>query len=156
VRWVQRLRDPPGALPAPPRFVGSSPSAPEKDPTLCHVAAALRSIDRALTACGDHTTRHELDEARATLSAVLSLGRATPLPGRGDATAQPPLGPRVRRDEVLSYIAGHPGSRCQDIAAAAGADTKAVRPLLKSLRSEGKVRSEGQARGTRYFVTAAQ
>jgi len=127
----------------------------KKDPTLRHIAAALRSVDKALGMSRDHATRQVLDEVRATLGAALSLNGAA-FPARRGVKLGPPRGGLLQIEEVLSYIASHPGSRCQEIAAATGVDTRAVSPLLKSLKTEGKVRSEGQARGTRYFVTAAR
>jgi predicted transcriptional regulator len=47
------------------------------------------------------------------------------------------------------------GIGAADIAAEVGADTKEVSPVLKSLKDEGKVKSKGQARGTRYYVGSA-
>jgi predicted transcriptional regulator len=60
----------------------------------------------------------------------------------------------VEADIVLQCVARRPGVRAAEIAAEVGADTKDVSPVLKSLKDEGKVRSEGQARGTRYYVGA--
>ena len=45
----------------------------KRDPALKHVAAALRSIDKALSFSEDQATRQALDEARATISAALWL-----------------------------------------------------------------------------------
>ena len=128
----------------------------KKDPALRHIAAAVRSIDKALAGSKDVATRQALDEARATLGAVLSLSAATPKAGRGGVAVQADRGRQVQPEEVLQYITSHPGSRCEDIAATVGADTKAVSSVLRSLRAEDKVRSEGQARGTRYFAAAAR
>ncbi len=126
----------------------------KKDPALRHIAAAVRSIDKALAEAEDVVTRQTLDEARATLRAVLSLSGAMPKVGRGGVVVQANRGRQVQPEDVLQYITSHPGSRCEDIAATVGADTKAVSSVLRSLRAEGKVRSEGQARGTRYFAAA--
>src|SRR5262249_15139158 len=49
-----------------------------RDPALRHVSAALRSIDKALANSEDSATRQALDEARATLSAALSLNGVAP------------------------------------------------------------------------------
>ena len=48
----------------------------KRDPALRHVTAAVRSIDKAIDATTDAATKKALDEARATLSAVLALGGA--------------------------------------------------------------------------------
>ncbi len=55
----------------------------KKDPTLRHISAAVRSIDKALAESEDVVTRQTLDETRATLTAVLSLNGAAPKAGRG-------------------------------------------------------------------------
>ncbi len=44
-----------------------------KDPTLRHMRAAVRQIDKAAGACGDRVTRTQLAEARALISACLAL-----------------------------------------------------------------------------------
>ncbi len=123
-----------------------------KDPALRHIAAAVRSIDKALAGSEDVATRQALDEVRITLGAVLSLNGAAPRAGSGGVPVQAHRGRQIQPEEVLRYITSHPGSRCEDIAATVGADTKAVSSVLRRLRDEGKVRSEGQSRGTRYFV----
>ncbi len=128
----------------------------KKNPALRHIAAAVRSIDKALAESEDVATRQALGEARATLGAVLSLSAAMPKAGRGGVAAQGKRGRQVLPEDVLQYIISHPGSRCRDIAATVGADTKAVSSVLRSLRTAGKVRSEGQARATKYFAAAAQ
>jgi len=124
----------------------------KKNPTLRHVATALRSIDKALDACEDGATSKALDEARATLSAVLSLSGAGPKATRGAAAPGPRRRGQVQADAVLRFVAGHPGSRCEDIAGSIGADTKALSLVLKELKTDGRVRTEGQARGTRYYA----
>jgi len=121
------------------------------DPVLRHVSAALASIDKALDVSEDIATRQALDEARVTLSAILSLNGANTKPRR-DLVVRRRAGGQVQPEAVLEFIASRPGSRCEDIAAAIGADTKAVSPVLKDLKADGKVRTEGQARGTRYFA----
>lgn len=90
------------------------------------------------------------DEARATLAAVLGLNGAEPSSESGTrmrGAARP-----ARTRSVLRHVQDNPACRCEDIARALGADTKAVSPVLKRLREEGRVRSKGQARGTRYFA----
>ena len=123
------------------------------DPALRHVNAALSSIDKALDVSEDIATRQALDEARVTLSAILSLNVAVPNTRsiRG-AAVRSRGGSQIQPQAVLEFIANHLGSRCEDIAAAIGADTKAMSPVLKNLKAGGKLRSEGHARGTRYFL----
>ena len=128
----------------------------KKDPALRHISAAVRSIDKALSVSEDVVTRQGLDEARATLGAVLSLNGAAPKAGRGGTTVRMRRGGKARADEVLQYVASHPGSRCEEVAAAVGAETRAVGAVLKTLKAEGKARSVGKARGMKYFAKAAR
>lgn len=121
----------------------------KKDPTIRHVTSAIRAIDKALGVAEDSATREGLDEARATLAAVLRLNGAEPKTESGTRMRR---GGQAREEEILRQVQDHPGSRCEDIARALGADTKAVSPVLKRLKEEGRVRSKGQARGTRYFA----
>ena len=122
------------------------------DPALRHVSAALTSIDRALDVSEDTVTRQALDETRVTLGAVLSLNGAGPKSRSGGAAVRRSVGGQIQPRAVLEFIASHPGSRCEDIAVAIGADTKALSPVLKTLKAEGRAKSEGQARGMRYLV----
>ena len=126
----------------------------KKDPTLRHVSAAVRSIDKALDACQDSASAKALDEARATLSAVLSLSGSLPKAARSAGAPGPRRRGQVQPDAVLRFVGSHPGSRCEDIAASIGADTKALSLVLKELKTEGRLRAEGQARGTRYYAGA--
>jgi len=118
----------------------------KKDPTLRHISAAVRSIDKALEATQDVATGKALDETRSTLAACLALGGASTVPvsKRRAATT-------VSSDDILAYVRRNPGSLCGDVAEALGADSKAVGAALKRLREEGAVRSEGQRRGMRYY-----
>ena len=114
-----------------------------KNPTTRHVSAAVRCIDKALAATQDTATKKALSEARATLAACQALGRGTLIP-------RPQT--RVDPDRVLNYLAKHTGSRSEEIAAALGTETAAIRPALQKLRAGGRVRTEGQRRAMRYFV----
>jgi len=123
------------------------------DPSLRHMTAAVRSIDKALAESKDAATRQALDEARSTLAACLALNGAAP----GKKGAQRRVGQAARTsdvqaEDVLRYVVSNPGSRCAVIAAALDVDSKAVSPVLKELKTQGKVRSEGQARGMTYFA----
>ena len=122
----------------------------KKDPSLRYMSSALRSIEKALDFSEDVATRQGLDEARATLTAVLTLNGALAPAGGGRAAQRRRRGGRVQREAVVRFVTEHPGSRCEDIASALGADTKSVSPVLKALKDDGEVRAVGQARGTRY------
>ena len=124
----------------------------KRDPALRHINAAVKSIDKALAASSDAATRKALDEARATLGACLALSGAAVPSGRGTLVPRARGGARVEPGRVLDYLTKHPGSRAEDMSSALGTDSAGLRPALQQLRAEGKARTEGQARATRYFV----
>ena len=125
----------------------------KKDPSLRHVSAALRSIDKALGQSGDAATRNALGEARATLAACLALnGAVAPKAGRGVLTQRRSTNGKVAPDRVVQYLQNHPGSRAEDIAAVLGTDAVSLRPSLQQLRADWTVRVEGKGRAMRYFV----
>jgi hypothetical protein len=117
----------------------------KKDPTLRHVTAGMRSIDKALKASSDAATRNALNEARATLAACLAMSGNS----KGMLYSAPR---RASESQVLDFLKGHPGSRSESIAQALGLDTSALRPALVSLRNDNKARAEGQGRATRYYL----
>jgi len=120
----------------------------KRDPALKHVAAALRSIDKALSFSEDQATRQALDEARATISAALSINgiaaKGTLVPQRRRAVGS------IEADALLAFITAHPGSRGEQIAAELGTDTKVIRPVMHRLIDERKVKTKGQRRGMTY------
>lgn len=119
-----------------------------RDPALKHVSAALRSIDKALSFSEDQATRQALDEARATISAALSINgvasKGMLIPQRRRAVGT------VEAEALLDFIQAHPGSRGEQIAAELGTDTKAMRPVMHRLIDERKVKTKGQRRGMTY------
>ncbi len=119
------------------------------DPAQRHMAATVRSIDKARKQCEDNATRAALVEARAALVALLLDGT--------QPYARGTLVPRQRREKpdparVLAYITKHPGSRSEEIAAELGVDTLSLRTVLHQLRDDGRIRVEGKARATRYLA----
>ena len=132
----------------------SSSRANQKDPALRHVASATRAIDKALELSQDKVLRTALNEARLTLSSCLAAsGVVVP---NGNTSVK-----RVRRasadadglaDQLLPYVQEHPGQRGEEIAAAFGMDSATVRGPMKRLIADGKVRTEGQRRGTTYHA----
>ena len=120
----------------------------KKDPALRHISGAVRSIDKAAGETKDNATRAALAEARATLSACLTLNGAVPASGLGTAKLRGTGRPDA--DRVLDYIRKHPRSRSEEIYGEIGADAASLRPVLHRLRDEGKVKVEGKKRATRY------
>lgn len=126
------------------------------DPALRHTSAAVKSIDKALAETKDAATRQALSEARSTLSACLSLNGVTP------SSSGAVLKPAARRssgendnlpETLLAYVRSNPGQRGEQIAAALGTDTKAMRPSMKKLIGEGRVKTRGERRGMTYSAT---
>jgi hypothetical protein len=127
----------------------------KKSPVLRHVRGAIKAIDKAMKeAGGDQATRTALGEARATLSACLSLaGVLVPAPGGAArrAVAAPSNGAPIASEQLLDYLAAHPGQRGEQIAKALGTESATMRPLMKRLIGEGKVKTQGRARAMAYW-----
>ncbi len=123
----------------------------KSDPSLRHISAALRSIDKAEAESKDPVTRQALDEARATLSACLSLNRAAPKDENGVLVPKAhPSGKALDPDALLEHIRENPGQRGEQIAAALGTDTNSMRRVMHALIAEKKVKTKGQRRGMSY------
>src|SRR5258706_3627050 len=93
------------------------------NPSVRHVVAALRSIDKALGTTQDAVVRQALDEARATLSACLALQGVVPA-ASAKSGARANGGRRSSSDvatlasALLAHLEKHPGQRGEEIAAA--------------------------------------
>jgi len=81
-------------------------------------------------------------------------------PGRPAAAKSAP-GRRIRRssadveevaEQVLGYVRAHPGSRLEEIGRGLGTDTAGLKLPVKELMGSGRLRTEGQKRGTKYFA----
>ena len=127
-----------------------------KRPEIRHMGQALRSLDQALNATDDSVLRKALDEARTTVSSSLSLLGVTPKAAKPrkvlGANARRKPGGKLDPEGVLTYVRNNPGQKGEDLAAAFATDTANLRPILKALIADGKVRTEGERRGMRYFA----
>lgn len=124
----------------------------KKDPSLHHISAAVRSVDKALGETSDAAMRRALDEARSTLSACLSLSGVVVAAGTR-SRVRTMGGSAVDEGTLLTYVRSNPGQRGEQIAQALGTDTKAMRPVMKRLIEGGKVRTKGERRGMQYAAT---
>lgn len=126
------------------------------NPAIKYMGAALRSIEKAMSSTEDAALRKALDEARATVSACLSLCGVTAKSARGVLTprsrANGRSDGRPDADSLLKYVKSNPGSRSEDVTAALGTNAASIRPVMHELIAEGRVRTEGQRRGMRYFA----
>ncbi|MDZ4773761.1 MAG: hypothetical protein SGI72_11580 [Planctomycetota bacterium] len=121
-----------------------------KDPALRYVSKALKAVDQAASETQDGAMRRALEEARATLSACLQLKGIT-LTSRGSSVKRIPRGGAVDSDILLSYVRSNPGLRGEHIAAALMTDVDVMRPVMKNLIADGRVRTAGQRRGMTYL-----
>jgi hypothetical protein len=129
----------------------------KKDPALRHINAAVKSIDKALAASEDSATRKALDEARVTLAAVLAMSGVSPKGARGTLVPRPRgAAVKVDAERVWSWLSEHPGARAEDMSAALGTDSLGLRPALQELRADGRARTEGKARATRYYAQSGK
>lgn len=125
--------------------VRAATKAAKKDPSLRHVAKAIRAIDAAMASTADSALRTALQEARMTLGACLQLGGVPVAPTTRSANS-------VDIEAIHAFVQKNPGQRGEHIAAALGTDTKALRSSMKRLIEEGKVRTKGERRGMQYYA----
>jgi hypothetical protein len=79
------------------------------------------------------------------------VGRTVPAEGGARRTRQTAgKGVGVSTDDLLAYIAAHPGSRGEAIAAALGTNSISMRPRMRKLEA-GKVKTRGERRGRAYW-----
>jgi hypothetical protein len=106
--------------------------------------------------------KNALDSAGAALGAVANGASRAGRPAarrsapaakvaRRPAAAKQPLDAEAVGDQVVSYLMSKPGLRTEELGAALKVPTDGLKPLIKKLVTGGRLRSEGVARGTRYF-----
>ena len=115
--------------------------------------AALGSVQMALQEGGGTPVRRGPGRPRGS-------GTAKRGPGRPPAVKSA-SGRRVRRssadveevaEQVLGYVRAYPGSRLEEIGRGLGTDTAGLKLPVKELMGSGRLRTEGQKRGTKYFA----
>lgn len=55
-------------------------------------------------------------------------------------------------ERILAYVRANSGTGAGDIARAVGSTTTGIRPVTQGLIADGKLRTTGQRRGTKYFT----
>jgi predicted transcriptional regulator len=140
------------------------------NPAVRHMKAALKALDKSMSATDDQVLRKSLGEARSNVSACLGLSGVTVKSPRGGALAPRPRksagrtratntenGPALAQpdaNDLLAFLKNNPGSNSEKITAAFDTDAATLRGTMRGLIDQGRVRTEGERRGTRYFVGA--
>jgi len=116
----------------------------KSDPALRHASVAARAVDKALAATDDARIRKLLDQARSALGSCLGV-EVSPESNSARRVANDAL-----PEALMAYVSSNPGQRGEQIAAALGTDAGTIRPVMKRLIGDGKVRTKGQRRGMTY------
>jgi hypothetical protein len=125
----------------------------KRDPALRHVTKAVKAIDAAAAETRDVPLRQALESARTTLAACLSLtGVVVPQQQQpsGRKARGSSSGGAVDTDSLLQYLRKNPGQRGEQISAALGTTSDAMRPVMKKLIEAGQVKVKGERRATSY------
>lgn len=122
------------------------------NPAVRHLTKALKALDQALNSTDDAVLRKPLDDARATVSSCLGLLGVTPKAAQaGRASRRGSGAARPDAEAVLEHVQAHPGQNSEQITAALGSNAAALRVVMQSLIDDGRVTTQGQRRGRRYF-----
>lgn len=136
------------------------------NPAVKFMAMGLRSIDKALNSTDDQVLKKALDEARATVASCLALtgvkkglGQRTltpraPATARSGASATENGAHAAQPDanDLLAYLRDNPGSSSETISRQFSTDAATLRGAMRDLLDQGKVTTQGQKRGTKYFA----
>jgi hypothetical protein len=122
------------------------------------LVTAVKALDKALaSSTGD--TQRAIEAARAILAerlAEMGLGA-----GAGGASK----GERVRRStedleelaaSIRAHVQANPGARLEEISADIDVPSKDLKRPVQLLLGNGELRTEGQKRGTRYFLGSGE
>jgi hypothetical protein len=120
-----------------------------RSPAIRHTTNALKAIDTAMSLSDDAVLRRALDDARATLVACLAVQGVNVPASNGKARRGTSA---VDANALLAHIQQHAGQRGEEIAAALGTDTTTMRPVMRRLIAENKVKTRGERRGMQYFA----
>jgi hypothetical protein len=126
----------------------------KSNPAVRYTVAAMRNMDKAMTAATDAVLRKALEEARGGLSAYLALqgvASAAGSGGRGMNGRRSPEAVEQMGASLLAYVKKNPGQRGEQIAVSLNTDTKTMRLPMQKLIAEERVRTKGERRGMRYY-----
>ncbi len=133
------------------------------NPAVKFMKAALKNLERAIGSTDDQVLRKSLGEARENVSACLGLCGVTTKAPRGTLvpkarrrgaanTENGPAPAQPDANDLVAYLKANPGSNSEAITKQFETDAATLRGTMRGLIDQGKVRTEGERRGTRYFV----
>lgn len=127
------------------------------NPSVRFMKGALKSLSQAIEATDDAVIRKPLSEARENVSACLGLLGVSSKRERGTLTPRPRRAPakkteNLHANDVVAYLKANPGSNSESITKQLDTSAATLRGTMRGLIDQGVVRTEGERRGTRYFV----
>ena len=128
----------------------------KKNPAVKFMAMGLRSLDKALNSTDDAVLRKALDHARVTVASCLAMTGVKAGAARKVLGTRPRGGSGQKLDAaaILAYLKSNPGSSSESISKQFSTDAASLRSALRQLIDDGKVRTTGERRGTRYSADA--
>jgi hypothetical protein len=122
-------------------------------------AGARRRRRKPSPALAESLTKALLDALAARLdfpprasSAASTLAAPAAATLRNKPGRRPPARTARATGELLAYVSAHPGERLEQIAAALRRSTSDLAPAARSLLAQGRIRTRGTRRATRYYV----
>jgi hypothetical protein len=126
----------------------------KKSPAIAQCLKVQKGIGAALALAEAGPLRSGLQQARAVIEAALasqgigSTGAAGAGPARSRRSGGSTEG---MADRLHEFVSKNPGKRGEQIAAALATDVGTMRPSMKQLIADKKVKTKGQRRGMTYY-----
>jgi hypothetical protein len=126
-----------------------------------HIDQFLVSISGLVRQAAVEAVREALGTGGEMAAAPTRRGPGKPRKSAGASAAPAATGKRGRRSsadvdraaaDVLAYVKANQGQRLEEIGRGLGADTAGLKRPIQSLLAAGALRTEGQKRGTKYFL----
>src|SRR5688572_29148650 len=125
-----------------------------------HIDQFLVSISSLVRQAAVEAVREALGATNGNVSAPARRGPGRPRKVAGAPKAGKP-GRRAKRSsadvkavgaKVLSYVKANPGHRLEEIGRGLKVETSGLKRPIQLLLGTGRLRTEGQKRGTKYFA----
>lgn len=120
--------------------------------------AALESVQKALQGEGAAPARRgpgrprKATTRKAAAKVRANKGASAPAKRRGRPGRRSPEEVQATAQNILDHVRANPGQRSEEIKAAIGLRPEDFQLPVSKLLADGKVRTEGQRRGTKYFA----